>query len=85
MESFGERLRDSMLIAGIDERRVAKDRGVSIKTVRNWLEMVEPTLSGAHLARLGMLLGVSIRWLALGIGTPVPIGMAEARKELAMI
>lgn len=79
MEGFGERLRDSMIAACVTNVQVAKMRGVSKITVGNWLEMKDATLSGVHLASLGVALRVSISWLALGIGTPVPTGMSEAR------
>jgi hypothetical protein len=83
--TFGERLRDSMVIAGVSSAGLAKMRGVSMQTVRDWLRMPIARLSGEHMACIGMELGCSVRWLALGVGTPVPIGLKHAREEAKQI
>ena len=70
-----------MAIAGVSSAGLAKMRGVSRQSVRDWLRMPIARLSGEHMACIGMDLGCSVRWLALGVGTPVPIGLKQAREE----
>lgn len=79
MTTFCERLRDSMTVAGMSDTGLAVRCNVSEHTVAIWLRMTEAGLSGKDLALAGMALGVSLRWLALGTGTPVPIGLKAAR------
>lgn len=80
MGTFGERLHDAMTATGMPATELARLCGVSRQTVASWLRMKDADLSGAHLVRTGIELGYSIRWLAIGTGTPVPIGLTEARK-----
>lgn len=77
---FGERLRTSMLIAGVSVSELARKRKVSTKTVRDWLAMKEADLRGKQLVGVCILLRVSIIWLATGVGSPEPMGVANQRE-----
>ncbi len=80
MGSFGERLRDSMVVSGKSVKQLAKQRGVSPQTVRDWCRMKDADLSGKHLVGIAIDLGVACVWLANGIGSPTPIWIEEVRK-----
>lgn len=84
METFGARLTISMVTGRLTAASVAREltlRGfkTSRQTVTKWKKMKRAALDAERLAVVGMIVGYSIRWLALGIGTPVPIGIQEAR------
>lgn len=79
METFGNRLYDSLITAGMSDAKLAAECRVDESDVTGWLKMSEAELSGKSLAIAGLVLNVSCRWLALGTGSPSPIGMEELR------
>lgn len=70
----------SMTAAGCSIAKLAKARGVSTQTVRNWRRMKYADLTGKHLTRTGLELGVAIIWLAEGIGSPTPVWLEHCRQ-----
>lgn len=73
MNTFGERLRDAMLIAGCSVSALARHCGVSRTTVQTWRKMDRPKLSVEMLLTIDARLNVNLRWLASGKASPVPM------------
>lgn len=85
LDEFGKRLQISMTAGQFTDASLAKEMTrlgfkVSRQMVGKWRKMKRANLDGEHLCVLGVIVGYSVRWLGLGSGTPIPIGMAEARK-----
>lgn len=69
MQTFGERLKDSMRICGMaTAAELAEKAPVSEQIIRKWLKSTEPRLSAMHLIEISMLLNVRATWLATGKG-----------------
>lgn len=76
--TFGARLHDVMVSNGLTVVTLAKRRGVPVSVARAWLRMATARLPGEQLAWIGMDFRVSILWLALGLGSPEPLGNQRA-------
>lgn len=85
MTTFGERLRDAMLVAGKSKTALARACQVSRQTVLKWLKMVQAELSGLHLDRAAIFLKCRIRWLVSGSGPAEPVGSDENIAEMIEI
>lgn len=79
MTTFGERLYDALISAGMSDAQLASKCGVQEVDVACWLKMQEPEMKGKHLVAAGLALNVSCRWLALGTGSPSPVWMEDLR------
>lgn len=65
-----DRLRRARRLASISQAALAQAVGISASAVAQW-EQVEGTLPGlAHLVAVARVTGVSIDWLATGVGRP---------------
>lgn len=81
MSTFGERLRDAMLIAGCSVSALARYCCVSRTTVQNWLKLDEPHLSVVHLLKIDERLRINLRWLASGKASPIPMWKKQLSAE----
>lgn len=82
--TFGERLRASLMIAGMTGITLGQRCNRPESTVEKWLVLeTADGITGEELALAGLALGVSMRWLAVGMGSPVPIGIKKSRAEHA--
>jgi len=69
MDTFGERLWESMLIEGmLTPGELAKPCQVSRQTATNWLKMREANIAGTRLLPLADCLHIRLRWLISGKG-----------------
>lgn len=67
MKTFGERVREGMLSAGLaTPAQLAERCGVPRSTAEKWLAMREARLSAENLFKLSNCLNVRMRWLMTG-------------------
>jgi transcriptional regulator with XRE-family HTH domain len=80
-ETTGQRIRQALKTAGITQRELARQVGVSEKSVGNWVADRDPP-KGTHLAAMSSLLGVKASWLLTGEQT---VDGSEILREISSL
>lgn len=87
MNTLADRLKIALEAKGLKQIDLVKATGAKGSSVSNWLSGKTKNLKGDNLVKAASLLGVSIDWLADGIGemTPPSFFQSVSMRDLAKL
>lgn len=80
--TLAERLRETLVTAGISNADLARLVGVTRSAVTHWVNGTSPNIRPEHLFRIADALNIEARWLATGDGPKIRQRLSAQQTKL---